>query len=473
MRFDPWTVILFEVIGWVILAYMFIIITVYTFMYLVSYRHLRSEKDLNRIDDQADYMEFFYSKPVSILVPAYNEREGVIASVRSLINLRYPLFEIVVINDGSSDRTLEILSEEFELFAVEQTVKKSIPSQSIKQLYKSRILPNLTVVDKDNSGKADSLNVGINVCKYPYFCSVDGDSILETDALLKVMKPVINSNEDVVATGGNIRVANGCIVEQGIVKEIGLPKNPLAIMQVIEYLRAFLIGRVGLSRHNMLLIISGAFSVFQKKMVIESGGYETDTVGEDMELVVKMHRKISDENLNKRITFVSDPVCWTEVPETAKQLGRQRKRWHRGLTETLFKHKDMAARKKYGKVGTISLPYFWVIEFFGPIIEFFGYAYLLFTLLTGTLYVELAILIFASLFLYGSLFSSTSVLLEAWSISKYSRKRDVTILFFFSLTEIFWYRPLTVFWRMVGLFQYVMKYRSWGEMKRKGIGKTS
>lgn len=455
--------------SWFILVYMIIVITFYSIVMMISVIQLRKEYKLDRDKSVGDYTEDIYTKPVSIIVPAFNEEAGIVHSIRSLLSINYPVFEIVVVNDGSSDLTLEVLIEQYEMKEIKKVIRRQVDSKPIKKVYQSKILPSLFLIDKDNGGKADALNAGLNFSHYPYVCSLDGDSVLERDAFLKVMKPIIDSNEEVIASGGSIRIANGCEIRNGEVLKIGLSKNPLVIMQVIEYLRAFLMGRIGLSRHNLLLIISGAFGVFSKHWVFQAGGYRSDTVGEDMELVVRIHRLLKETGERKRIVYVPDPVCWTEVPESMKYLKRQRRRWHRGLFESLWFHRKLTFNPRYGLIGFVSFPYFWIVEFFGPIVELSGYIYIIVSLFAGGIYLEFAILIFLLSCLYGSLFSAFAILLEEWSLRKYPKIFDLLKLFFYSLTETIWYRPLTVFWRCQGIWQMVRGESGWGEMKRKGV----
>ncbi|MBV7508109.1 glycosyltransferase [Bacillus sp. sid0103] len=457
------------VFAWFIAVYMVIVISFYSVILVISFIQLRKEYQLDRVKAYEDYSDDFYVKPVSIIVPAYNEEAGIIQSVRSLLSINYPTFEVIVVNDGSTDHTLESVIEHYEMKEIKIAVRKQVDTKPIGRIYQSTILSNLFLIDKENGGKADALNVGLNFSHYPYFCSLDGDSVLEPDAFLKVMKPIIDSNEEVIASGGSVRIANGCQIKNGHIQKIGLSNNPLVVMQIIEYLRAFLMGRIGLSRHNLLLIISGAFGVFSKHWVIEAGGYKTDTVGEDMELVVRMHRLLKERKTNKKIVYVPDPVCWTEVPEDITFLRRQRRRWHRGLFESLWTHKKITFNPKYGSIGFISFPYFWIVEFFGPIIEFLGYLFMILCLFLGGIYVEFAILLFLLSCLYGSVFSMTAVLLEEWSLTKYPKVSDIMKLFLYSLTETIWYRPMTVLWRCEGIWQMIIGDRSWGEMKRKGV----
>lgn len=454
--------------GWFIFIFMAFVIIVYSFMLIVSLFQLKKLKNLDEYEPFRDLLQVSYTKPVSILVPAYNESAGIIGSVRSLLSIEYPEYEVVVINDGSKDDTLEKLIEKFDLISINEVVHQKIKAKKVKAVYRSKLHKQLIVVDKENGGKADALNAGINISKFPYFCSIDGDSVLERDAFLKVMKPIIESNGKVIASGGSVRIANGCEIESGEVIKIGLSKKPLVVMQVIEYLRAFLMGRIGLSRHNLLLIVSGAFGVFSKQWVIDAGGY-SHTVGEDMELVVRLHRLIKEKKADSQIVYIPDPVCWTEAPESPKFLRRQRSRWHRGLFESLWIHRKLLFNPKYGSIGMVSMPYFFIIEFLGPLVEFFGYLIMIASLFLGGVYTEFAILLFLLSILYGSIFSMAAVILEEWSLRKFPNVSDLLRLFLFSMTETLWYRPLTVFWRCEGFLHVLTRKKGWGEMIRKGV----
>ncbi len=427
----------------------------------------RYRLDPSEYDDA--HIDAFYSKPISLLVPAYNEEIGVVDTVYSLLNLRYPQTEIIIINDGSTDNTLETVIKHFKMKPIEQIIKMDIPTKQVKQIYQSEIYPNCILVDKENGGKADALNVGINISQYPYFCSIDGDSILDEKSLLRVMKPIILSDGEVIAAGGNVRIANGAKMQRGSVYETNLPSNYLVVMQIIEYFRAFLMGRIALSRFNLVLIISGAFSVFSKKWVVEAGGYAANVIGEDMELVVKLHRLLKEKGEKKRIEFVPDPVCWTEAPQTLGVLRRQRRRWHQGLLESLWKHKRMTLNPKYGLIGFISFPYFWLIECLGPIIELGGYIYLIFAFFLGNIYYEIAITLLLLFVIYGVIFSIASIIFEAWTMNSHPSTRELLRMTALSFTEIFWYRPLTLIWRLEGIINFFLGKSDWGNMKRQGI----
>ncbi len=460
-----------EFFGHFILFYMILIIFIYSSMLIFSYSYMRKGLRLDKVVDNDKSLKMIYSKPVSIIVPAYNEKTGIVDTVQSLLTLEYPQYEIIVVNDGSKDDTLQTVIEAFGMKQVHRTVKQELPTKEVRGVYESTLHPNILLVDKVNGGKADALNVGINLSHYPYFCSIDGDSILSNTSLLRVMQPIISSNDDVIAAGGSVRIANGADVQMGTVINSVVPNNPFVIMQIIEYLRAFYMGRIALSKFNLVLIISGAFSVFSKKWVIKAGGYSVNTIGEDMELVVKLHRYILDNKLKKRIEFVPDPVCWTEAPDNMRDLRTQRRRWHQGLFGSLMIHRKMTFNPKYKQIGLISLPYFWLIEFFGPVIELLGYLYIIISFMVGDLYMQSAIILTALFLVYSSFLSMFAVLLEAWSINTYPRIRDIFKLIAFSLSETFWFRPLTIFFRLEGVIYYLRKREDWGQLQRRGLSK--
>jgi cellulose synthase/poly-beta-1,6-N-acetylglucosamine synthase-like glycosyltransferase len=454
--------------SWLLIIYMAMIILVYGAMLISSLIQIRKTYQLDDFEPYEDLLQSEYTKPVSILVPAYNESAGIYGSIRSLVSIEYPEYEIIIINDGSTDDTLEKLQSRFKLVKTNRVIRQQLETKRVRGTYQSTIYPNLIVIDKENGGKADALNVGINCSRYPYFCSLDGDSIIERNAFLKVLKPIIESDDEVIASGGSVRIANGCKIQSGELVSVGLSNKPVVIMQVIEYLRAFLTGRVGLSQNNLLLIVSGAFGVFSKKWVVEAGGY-AHTVGEDMELVVRLHRLVKEKGLNKKIVYVPDPVCWTEAPESIKFLRRQRKRWHRGLFDSLWRHRKLMFNPKYGSIGMVSMPYFFFIELLGPLIELIGYILLIVSIFTGNIYMEYALIFFLLSLIYGSIYSMAAVLLEEWSMERYPSVRHFAILFFVSLTETLWYRPLTVLWRVEGIFETLIGKKGWGEMVRKGV----
>jgi cellulose synthase/poly-beta-1,6-N-acetylglucosamine synthase-like glycosyltransferase len=449
----------------------FILINVVYFVMLVSsfvaiVRYLR--RDL--FSDFRAIIQSEFSTPISVLAPAYNEEATITESVHSLLKLNYSTMEVIVINDGGGDRTLDTMIREFGLRKSHQVYIRKIKTKPVRGIYVSDRpeLKNLIVVDKENGGKADALNVGINISHYPLFCAIDADSILEDNALLKVAKPFLE-DERVIAVGGIVRIANGCEIERGRVKTVRLSKKRLPIFQVVEYFRAFLSGRMGWSAINGLLIISGAFGLFRKDVVLACGGYKHDTVGEDMELVARMHRYMYEHRLPYRVVFVPDPVCWTEAPETLKILSRQRNRWHRGLVDTISIHRSMMFNPRFGVIGLFSMPYYFLFELLGPVIETLGYVFVVFSFFFGSVNLQVLVLFFVVAIVYGMLFSVGAVLLEEISFHRYPRARDLFKLIIYAVLENFGYRQLTVLWRIKGLWDYFRGVKSWGAMQRKGF----
>lgn len=470
-----WLIVLFNKF---IILYVLILCSIYMVLFILSFIRLRKEKGLHQTEPYIRMKDSIYTAPISILVPVYNEEVGVIGTILSLVTgsgrLDYPQFEVIVINDGSKDQTLKKVIERFEMEKIKNKViqkRNGIETKEVKNVYKSAIYPFLFLIDKENGGKADALNAGINFSNYPYFASIDGDTILDTDSFLKIMKPIIeNTDEEILAIGGNVLIANGSKVIHGQVKEMRLTRNPLVIMQIIEYMRAFLIGRIGLSQKNLLLIISGAFGVFNTSRVIQVGGYLTNTIGEDMELVVRLHRTNIEKKWGAKIEYVADPVCYTEAPESSQILKTQRIRWHRGLFESLWAHRKMIFNRKYGLIGFVAMPYFLFVEFLGPIIEFLGYFTLIVNGLRQDVNFYYSLVLLALMVIYGSFLSLSAVLLEEWRLEKYKKVSDLNRLFLFAISEAFWYRPILTYWRVVATISIILgRKQGWGEMKRKGI----
>jgi cellulose synthase/poly-beta-1,6-N-acetylglucosamine synthase-like glycosyltransferase len=406
--------------------------------------------------------------PVSLLVPAYNEEATIASSVRSLLQLDYPEFEIVVVNDGSKDGTLDALRAAFDLEPYPEAYWRQLEARPVRGIHRSRTTANLRVVDKENGGKADALNVGINASRYPYFCAIDADSILQRDSLRRVMEPFVD-DPSTVASGGTVRIANGCTVSGGHLERVALPSNPLALFQIVEYLRAFLFGRLGWATLNAVLIISGAFGVFRKDVIVAAGGYRADTIGEDMELIVRLHRVLRERHEPYAIHFVPDPVCWTEAPEDLKVLQGQRIRWQRGLAESLHKNAGLLSTGGGGPAGLLAFPFFMLFECYGPLIEVAGYACTaaLWALgyVTGTQMLLFMLLAFS----LGFLLSVSALLLEEMSFHLYPHASQLAVLVLVAVAENLGYRQMVTWWRLVGLTRWMRGAQStWGTMTRKG-----
>ncbi|MBI3110121.1 MAG: glycosyltransferase family 2 protein [Ignavibacteriales bacterium] len=453
-----------------VIGYFVVVNLTYTFFLGMSFREILYYMRHNSFGNLRLLVQSELTPPVSILAPAYNEEPTVVESVKSLLKLNYGKYEVVVINDGSKDGTLERLITEFQMYPSRQVYHGLLQAKPVRGIYKSHkpAYRNLVVVDKENGGKADALNVGMNVAQFEYVCAIDADSLLEEDSLQKVVKPFLE-DETMVAVGGIVRIANGCKVVNGRVVNVGLSDKLLPIIQVVEYFRAFLSGRMIWHGVNGLLIISGAFGMFKRSAVIEVGGYRHDTVGEDMELVVRLHRRMREWKRPYRIAFVPDPVCWTEAPETRQMLGRQRNRWHRGLLDTMLLHKKMFLNPKYGVIGLAAMPYFVIVELFGPLIEFLGYLILIVMIAMNILNVEMMILFFIVALFYGVMYSVGAVLLEEVSFQRYPKPSDLALLLSIGVIENFGYRQMTMWWRVKGFWDYFRGKKSWGTMQRKGF----
>jgi cellulose synthase/poly-beta-1,6-N-acetylglucosamine synthase-like glycosyltransferase len=386
--------------------------------------------------------------------------------------LEYPLFEVIVVNDGSKDGTLLKLKAAFNLHPIPADIEEQLVCEQILGVYRSPDNPRLVVLDKVNGGKADALNAGINVSRYSLICAIDSDSLIEGGALLRMVKPFMERPEKTVAVGGIVRVANGCTVRAGRVVHVGLPRAWLPLIQTVEYLRAFLFGRSGLSALHSLLIISGAFGVFQKDAVIAVGGYRLNTVGEDMELVVHMHRYMREQKRKYEIRFLPDPVCWTEVPESLKSLGRQRNRWQRGLIDSLQMHRKMMLNPRYGAVGMVAFPYFVFFEMLAPMVELSGYIIIPLSYALGMVDFLFFALFLTVAILLGAIISMMAIILEELSFRRYTKTSDLLRLVAATFLENFGYRQLTLWWRLKGSWDYFRGRTEWGRMERKGFVKT-
>ena len=409
---------------------------------------------------------------VSILSPAFNEAPTVAASVGALLGLRYANLEVIVVNDGSTDGTLAILRDTFMLEAVHPVSDRRLHTASIRSLYRSKLDPGLLVIDKDNGGKADSLNAALDLATGDLVCAIDADTLIEPDALQRMVRPFLLS-DDVLAAGGTIRVANDCVVQDGRIIDVRVPRSIVAGLQVLEYMRAFLFGRLGWNRLGGNLIISGAFGLFRREAVVSAGGYIHDTVGEDMELVVRLRRHGYENGTATRVAFIPDPVAWTEVPESLRVLGRQRDRWHRGLADTLWRHRRLLFNPRYGALGLLGYPYFVFVELFAPILEALGLAALVAGLVIGAVDLSFALLFFSVAYGYGLVLTFLSVLMDELAYRRYRRIGERIRLVALAFVETFGYRQLTVFWRLRGVVTYLRGRRDWGVMDRRGFARKA
>jgi len=447
----------------------YLVLTIFSAITLRKYLRKNSYVDYNSIVSSP------LSPSLSVIAPAYNESRSIVNNIRTLLSLYYNNYEVVVINDGSKDDTLEKIIEAYELEKVNYYFDYRLPCERIRGVYKSqnRSFKRLTVIDKQNGGKADTLNAGLNVCRNDLVVCVDADSIMEPDALLKLVKPFMEAKgKRVIGAGGVIRIANSCEISGGHIKKINLPKQFLPRAQVMEYTRAFLMGRMAWSELDGLLLISGALGMFDREIVIQAGGYSTKTVGEDMELVVRIRRYMTDNGLDYDVVYIPDPLCWTEVPANWKILARQRSRWTRGTMETLITHRKLFFNRKYGKLGMLGYPYWLVFEYLAPIIEFLGILWFFFLVITSRLNWPFFLLLTGFVYFFAVSLSIWAVLFEEITFHKYEKRRDVLKLVLTAFLEPLFYHPLVMLMSIKGNIDKLLNKKSWGKMERKGFGKS-
>ncbi|WP_207421231.1 glycosyltransferase family 2 protein [Desertivirga brevis] len=469
-----WQTFIVDFFTYGILLYSVSLLSSYVFIALYSVGITRDHLRKNMFTDYRVLASSEQLPGLSILAPAYNEGNTIIENVRSLLSIHYNNLELIVINDGSKDDCLEKLIQGYNLYKTDHFVNEQIATKKVRGVYKSHnpVYKKLIVVDKENGGKADALNVGINIASKDYIVCIDVDCILEQDALLKMAKPFMeHPGKRVIASGGVVRIVNDCIVKNGKILKINLPESFIPRMQTLEYIRAFLLGRMAWSRMNGLLLISGAFGAFDKDIVIKCGGYNHKTVGEDMELVVRMRRYMEELGEPYKVTYIPDPLCWTEAPNSFKILGRQRNRWTRGTIETLWFHRKMFFNPKYGFLGLVSYPYWFFFEFLAPIIEFVGFLALFIFAMFGLIDWGVFFSLLAFILSFGLLYSMFAIFIEVITYNQYNRTRDIFKLILTAIAEPFIFHPFVVWAAIKGNIDLIQKKNSWGEMTRQGFAK--
>lgn len=406
--------------------------------------------------------------PISVLVPAFNEQATIVPSVLSFLTLEYPNHEVVVVNDGSTDGTMEALIAAYELYEAPAAYPHVIPTAQVLGYYRSKAYSKLTCLNKLNGGKGDSLNAAVNAARFRYVLAVDADTLVERDALLRLARPFL-LGEPAAAVGGTVRVVNGSTIVHGIVTEPRVDARWLPGIQTVEYLRAFLFGRLGWNRLGGSLIISGAFGLFKQEHLQAVGGYDTNSVTEDMDLVIRLHKHLRATDSADTVEFIPDPVAWTEVPATLNGLYRQRERWHRGLIATLVAHRNVCFNPRYGRLGFIAYPFFLFGEMLAPLVEAAGYLAFGASLLLGIADLDFALLFLLVSIGFGFLLSLWATVLEEVSFRRYPSFRDFLLLIWFSAIEGFGYRQVTLWFRLHSYWKYFRKDRGWGEMEREGF----
>ena len=455
-----------------ILIFTIIICLSYLLLGLISAYQLLHYKRANSAVNYDILLSDPNAPSISILAPAYNESKTIVDNVNALLSIHYNNFEVIVINDGSTDDSLSKLIQEYELKSIDFAVNSIIPTKEIRAVYRSknRAFRLLTVVDKYNGGKADSLNAGLNIAQHDLFVAIDVDSVIEPDALLKMAKPFMeNSDEQVIATGGAIRIANSCHIENGHIVQVEVPKNLWARFQVVEYTRAFLMGRIAWSKLNGLLLISGALGLFDKQVAMACGGYNHNTVGEDMELVIRMRKYMYNKKIKHRVEYIPDPLCWTEVPDNLTMLHRQRNRWTRGLMDSLHIHRKMFFNPTYGSLGMLGYPFWFFFEWLAPIIEVLGLSYMVYLIIIGAVNWPFFLFLFLFVYLFAVAFSSYAILYEEYTFHKYRKVTDIIKLIAIAFIEPFSYHFINVYNAIRGNISFLLGNKTWGVQERKGF----
>ncbi|MES2780025.1 MAG: glycosyltransferase [Bacteroidota bacterium] len=463
-----------EIFNNAILLYGITITLSYVLLAIISARALNYYIRKNKFVSHEALLSSPNAPSVSLIAPAYNEEKTIVENIRSLLSIHYNNFEVIIVNDGSKDNTLQTMIEAYDLQKVNFAIHQELPGKPIRGVYKAMnpAYKKLTVVDKVNGGKADALNAGINISSYDLITCIDVDCIIEQDGILRMVKPFMEENVKVIASGGVIRIANSCEIEDGKLIKAHVPKSLVARFQVIEYLRAFLMGRMGWSKLNGLLLISGAMGMFDRRIAIASGGYNHNTVGEDMELVVRMRRYMADRKIKYKVTYIPDPLCWTEAPSDYKILSRQRNRWMRGTMETLWIHRKLAFNPRYGLLGLISYPYWMFYEWLAPVIEFLGVCYFVFLIVTGYDNWYLFMVLFLVVYAFAIFMSFLALLYEELTYHQYTSKRDTLKLMLTVLLEPIIYHPRSTWWGLKGNIDKIKGKNTWGEMTRAGFNKV-
>lgn len=408
--------------------------------------------------------------PIAIIVPAFNEEKVIEQSIRSLLSLEYPEFQVIVVNDGSTDKTLDILKDAFHLKDKVLSLDTALHHMPIKAIYGSALIPSLLVIDKEaGHSKADAINAGINLCRTPLFCVVDADSLLEGGALLRAVRPFIEDPKNMIAVGGTIRILNGCTVKDGHIINVALPSRFLPLVQTLEYIRAFLMARTAFSQWGTLLIVSGAFGLFRRDAVISVGGFSKETVGEDMEMIIKLHRAYLERGKKYAMRYVAEPVCWTQAPSTWGAIMSQRTRWQRGAMESLIKHRRMLFNPRYKKIGMMAIPYSFLVDILGPITEVMGYIIMTVFYLVGAIDVTLFFAFTGLVIFYGIFISLSALLLEEEELWRTPRSRDLIILTVIAIVENFGYRQLNNIWRVIGFIQFICGKKGWKPIPRSNF----
>jgi len=446
------------------MAFTLMLCLIYILQLIVALVKILKNRNKKVADDFLRYADSDNLMPITLIIPAFNEEENIVYDIKSLMQLNYPEYEIIVVNDGSTDQTHYNIMNEFQLYEITPAIRTSIPTEEIRGVYYNKKYPNLLYIDKMNGGKSDALNAGINASSYPLFACLDADSRIEKDALLKLGEEFLKDTTTVVA-GGLVRIANGSKIENGEWQSFEIPPKHIERLQIVEYFRSFLAGR--LSWGNALLIVSGAFGVFNKQAVIDCGGYKRNTVGEDMEIVVHLHKQMSRQRRKYSVKFCPEAVCWTQGPMNAKDICSQRRRWQVGLVDTLLSYFSMTFNPMYGAAGILGMPYNWLFEFLGAIVEVLGYFIIPFSLLMGELNGFFFVMYLLLSLILGVMLSVGGILLEQYMRKGCMSAKQAMKLSVYAILENLGYRQMLMIARIGGVIRFKKYKTRWGKIKRR------
>lgn len=462
--------------GYFIFFYGFALIAIYGLLIWLAFSQIRITHTLM----DSDYVRRIiatspHTPGVSIIAPAYNEELTIIDNVTSLLAQEYPLFEVIIVNDGSRDQTLQRLIDHFALVRVPYEYNKRIGTKPFRALLRSTNpkYHRLTVVDKENGGtKADPVNAGLNVAQYNYFINTDVDCILAKDAIFRCIRPILEQN-DVIAVSGVMSLLNGCVVRGGEIVEARPALSPIPLFQTLEYMRSFLVGKLGWSAINAMSNVSGGYGLFDTRIVIAAGGYSPDSLAEDMDMVIRMVSYCCDYNRPYRIVQIADTCCWTEGPTSLRILKRQRQRWGRGIWQTLSAHWQILLNPKYKRMGMIVMPFIVLFEFLAPIIELVGFFALSYLVATDGVNYQNAVIVGTSILVFGFMLSIVVIFFDILAGRSYKRVRDYLLLLLAAMLEPFCYHPFVLIFTVMGYFKQLSGAKAvWGEMTRRRASKA-
>lgn len=456
----------------VVFVYCCAVYAIYSLLTFFSYLSILANMRRNRIREKLVLIQSPLTPGISIITGAFNEEMTIISNVRSLLNMNYPLFEVIIVNDGSTDKTLEKLIQEFTLTEVEFAYNYFIPSSQIQRIFKSEnpACSSLLVIDKINGGcKADAINAGINASSYPYFLNTDVDCILDNDTLIQLIQPFVDDEKRVIATGATLRMVNTCVVDSGVLVEAKVPKEILPIFQEIEYIRSFVLGKMGWNLINAIPNVSGGLGMFDKEIVIKTGGYDPNSFGEDMDMLMRMSKYMLETKQEYAIRYIPQSLCWTEGPSTLKVLKRQRIRWGRGLYQIFSNYYKLLFNPKYKMLGMVVLPYNFIFEFCAPLVELLGIICYIYLIISHLINWPFALILLLFVYSFSVLITLLSIVWDQLVIRRY-RFKEVFKLCLFVFLEPIIYHPLVMIFALIGYGNQFLKMKShWGHMERKGF----